>query len=304
MKFLDLIFAARPMLHLPIWSVYLVSLHYHNVLAHERVDGRDLLVLAGLSLLAAGAYYLNQVFDEESDRLNNKLGFLSGRLLTQRCLMLGYLTASLAGLIIGWFVAGVTFGIFIQIFLLGFLYSAPPFRLKDRPIWGLLANAWGVGFLVAFSVMPNVNFHNAGLLGWDNPYFFAAAIGGIYVLTTIPDRKGDRLTGKKTLAVVTGESGSVALATLLLMTAAFLAVRDGYLLLGGIASCSSALSGLALFARHPRILMAAIKLPILLLVLLAGHFYPLYLVFILVLLLATRLYYRRRFGIIYPSLTK
>lgn len=292
------------MLHLPIWSVYLVSLHYHNVLANEQFDGRDTLVLVGLSLLAAGAYYLNQVFDEESDRVNNKLGFLAGGYLTSRNLMLGQLATSVTGLIIGWFVAGVTFGIFIQIFLLGFLYSAPPFRLKDRPIWGLMANAWGVGFLVAFSVMPNINFHNAGLLGWDNPYFFAAAIAGIYVLTTIPDRKGDQLTGKKTLAVVTGESGSVALATLLLITAAYLAVRDGYLILGGIASCSSALSALALVGRHPRVLMAAIKLPILLLVLLAGYFYPPYLVFILVLLFATRLYYRRRFGIIYPSLTK
>ena len=304
MKILDWIFAARPMLHLPIWSVYLVSLKYHNDLSHGHFDWSDLWVLAGLSLLASGAYYLNQVFDEDTDRINNKLGFLSRGMLTQRGLMLVYTITSLAGLIIGWFVASVTFGVFLQIFLLGFLYSAPPFRLKDRAIWGLLANAWGVGFLVSFSVMPHIEFHNSGLLGWDNPYFFATAIGGIYVLTTIPDKVGDEIAGKRTLAVVIGETGAMVIGAVLLFFAAYLAFRDQFLILGGVSMVSGALPAFCVLAAQPRLLRLAIKLPILLLALLTGIFYPLYLVFILVVLLSTRLYYRRRFGVGYPSLTK
>jgi hypothetical protein len=152
--------------------------------------------------------------------------------------------------------------------------------------------------------MPNINFHNAGLLGWDNPYFFAFAIGGIYVLTTIPDKAGDELAGKKTLAVAFGETGALVVAAALLSFAAYLAFRTDYLVLGGLAGLSATLAVLALLVRRPVLLASAIKLPILLLALLAGIFYPLYLVFILVLILATRLYYQRRQGIAYPSLTK
>jgi len=35
MKQLDYIFAARPMLLLPVWSIFLVALHYHHELAQK-----------------------------------------------------------------------------------------------------------------------------------------------------------------------------------------------------------------------------------------------------------------------------
>ena len=70
----DFFFAARPMLHLPIWSVYLVSLHYHNQLSGSKFDLSDLAMLCLLSLMAAAAYYLNQIHDYDSDKINRKLG--------------------------------------------------------------------------------------------------------------------------------------------------------------------------------------------------------------------------------------
>jgi hypothetical protein len=45
---------------------------------------------------------------------------------------------------------------------------------------------------------------------------------------------------------------------------------------------------------------AAAKLPLLLLTLLAGFFYPGYFLFVVALLFGTRIYYRRRFHIAYP----
>ena len=76
MKILDYIGAARPLLHLPVWSIYLVSLHYHHQLSGESFAIRDLVVLGCVTLSAAAAYYLNQVYDFESDGINGKLGFL------------------------------------------------------------------------------------------------------------------------------------------------------------------------------------------------------------------------------------
>ncbi len=304
MRALDLVFAARPMLHVPIWSIYLVSLKYHNDLAGEHFDWRDVATLVCLSLLAAGAYYLNQIFDVASDTVNRKLGFLTDGKLVPGQLMLGYLITSLAALVGGWYLSRITFAILLQLFALGFAYSAPPFRMKDRAFWGFAANTWGIGFLVSFSVMPNINFHNAGLLGWDNPWYFAAAIGGIYLLTTIPDMAGDELAGKRTAAVVLGEAGALILGAVLLVLSAYLGFRNEFILLGSISVAAAGLAAIALIVKRREALKLAIVLPIVLLTLLAGVFYPVYLLFIVVLVILTRVYYRRRLGITYPSLTR
>ena len=75
MKTLDLLFAARPMLHIPVWTVFLITLHYHHELTGDSFDWRDLLMIVSLNLVFAGAYYINQVFDVRSDAINKKLGF-------------------------------------------------------------------------------------------------------------------------------------------------------------------------------------------------------------------------------------
>ena len=46
----------------------------------------------------------------------------------------------------------------------------------------------------------------------------------------------------------------------------------------------------------------AAKMPLLALTLLAGYYYPVYLGFVVALLVGTRTYYHRRFGVIYPEL--
>ncbi len=302
MTWLDFTFAGRPLLHLPIWSVYLVSLHYHQQLTHESFRLTDLLTLIALSLLAAGAYWLNQVYDTDSDRLNDKLGFLQRGYLSQRSLLAAFLVASTVGLLIGVWISLSTLLIFAQLFLLGYLYSAPPFRLKDRAFWGFFANAWSFGFLVPLAVLPGLNEHNAGLLGWDNPIYFFCAVGAIYLLTTIPDRAGDRLTGKRTFAVIWPVGVVKALALVFLGTAAGLAFRSGFTPLVYIALASAVPTALSLVIPQPSFERAAAKFPILLLTLYAGSLYPLYVVFIVVLIVLTRLYYFRRFKQIYPRL--
>ncbi len=302
MKVLDLVFAARPMLHLPIWTVYLVALHYHHQLAGGTFDLTDLGLLACISLLATGASYLNQVFDYESDRINNKVGFLQKGFLSFTHLQAGAVIAWVIPLAVAPFFSQFTFFLFAQFAFLAFAYSAPPLRLKDRAFWGLFANAWAYGFLVALAVMPEITIHNGGLLGWDNPVYFFLAVGATHILTTIPDRKGDAATSKRTIGVVLNRRVALLIALVLLLPAAWLAYRSGYVELAILALVAAALVLVAVFFSSDRPVLLAAKMPLFLLACLAAYFYPGYILFVVALLIACRIYYRKRFGIIYPRL--
>lgn len=298
----DHIFAARPMLHLPGWSVFLVALHYHHQISGDRFSWEDLFILAGITCMTAGTMFLNQIFDRKSDALNRKLGFIADGFLTERQMMAAFIVCSLVGLAIGFSISLATGAIFTQALAVGWLYSAPPARLKDRPWLGLLANGWAIGFLVASAVMPEIGIHTIGLLGWDNPFYFFCVVSGVYCLTTIPDIAGDAATGKRTLAVLFSPRVAMIVAAILYALAAVIAYCTGYLLLAGLAVVALLLVIPNLFQQSTAMVLVAAKLPILLLALLAGYFYPGYLVFMIVLIWLTRVYYKHRFNLIYPRL--
>ncbi|MEW5994479.1 MAG: UbiA family prenyltransferase, partial [Candidatus Zixiibacteriota bacterium] len=301
-KPIDLFFAARPMLHLPIWSIYLTALHYHHELSSERFRPADLGLLLCLSLLAAGAYYINQVYDYHTDLMNKKLGFLQRQFLAQRDMVGAYLVVSLLGLAGAAFYSWFILIVFLQLFVLGYVYSASPLRLKDRPVWGLLANAYCIGFLVSVSIMPDITIHNAGLLGWDNPVYFFLAVAAVYLLTTLPDRDGDRAAGKRTLAVVLPIVVVKLLTLMCLLTAAYIAFRSERTLLVALALIAALPVVLTLIINSVTLVLFAAKLPILLLTLLVSYFFPLYPVFVVVVLIVCRMYYWKRFNLVYPKL--
>ena len=302
MRALDYLFAGRPLLHLPVWSIYLVSLHYHFELAHSSFGWGNLIIMILLSMAAAGAYFVNQIYDEQSDALNDKLGFLQRGLVSRTGLWIGFIACSLISLVGAGLISLQMLVVFAQLVALGFIYSAPPFRLKDRPVWGLLANAYGFGWLIVLTVVPDFGMHNLGLIGWDNPFYFMAAVGSIYVLTTIPDMAGDRLTGKQTIAVIWGVRSSLLLALMLDIAATYIAWRSSYGWLFYLAAIAAFAVLPNVLVPHDRSILLAAKLPILLLTLLAGYFFPVYLVFIVALIFVTRIYYSKRFQIIYPRL--
>ncbi len=300
MKVLDYIFAARPMLHLPVWTVYLVALHYHHQLSGESFDLIDLVIMICLNLLFAGAFYINQVFDFESDRDNNKLGFLQKGMISEREMMAAFLLCSVVAIGVGPFISKITLFLFILIFLLAHIYSAPPLRLKDRPVGGLISNMLAHGFIIAIIVMPGMNAHNNGLLGWDTPFYLSLTVGGTYILTTIPDIVGDREAGKRTIGVALGVNISLVISFILFGLAAAIAFIDGQAPLFYLAGLAIFLVMAAMMIRTEGAVLIAAKLPILGLTLLAGYWYPFYFLFVVALLVATRIYYLKRFGIIYP----
>jgi 4-hydroxybenzoate polyprenyltransferase len=302
MKFLDYLFAARPMLHLPVWSVYLVALHYHFQLSKGAFGIANLAAMAGLTLLAAGAYYVNQVFDLETDSLNQKVGFIQNKIVSIRTLMISFLVVSFIPLAVSALYSKVLFFIYLQLFGFSVLYSIPPFMLKDRAISGLLTNAYCFGFLISISVMPNITQHNAGLLGWDNPLYFFLSVMGVHILTTLADSDGDRAVGKKTISLVLPRHINVALTIFAFVGASLVAYISEHELLLVVSVIAALTSASLLSSNDRRLLLFASKFPIILLTLLAGFFYPAYLLFVVAMILATRAYYKRRFEIIYPKL--
>lgn len=302
MKWVDWIFAARPLLHLPIWSVYLVSLHYHHELSGEEFGLLDLVIMACASLIFSGAAYLNQVYDYDSDLVNGKLGFLQRGYLDRSKMLTAFIICSIPPLAVGALFSVFTLFVFAQLYLLAFSYSDPGWRLKDRPVAGLFANAYAHGLLVPLLVMPDMTIHNAGLLGWDNPIYFFMTVAGIFALTTIPDRVGDSATGKRTLAVVLGPNLTMVVAILFFAGASFTAWHSGYILLVSFSGAALLLTIAALFIRSEGSLLLAAKMPILLLTVAAAWFYSGYFFFVVALVIACRIYYRKRFDMVYPEL--
>lgn len=151
--------------------------------------------------------------------------------------------------------------------------------------------------------MPHITLHNAGLLGWDNPSYFFLSVMGVHILTTIPDIKGDKATGKKTIGLILPLRAALLAALFSFGGAALIAHFSNFLPLMIIAVISATLALTALVTTNLQIILAAAKIPILLLTLLAGYFYPIYFLFVVALLFLTRAYYKRRFNVVYPGLT-
>ncbi len=298
----DYIFAARPLLMLPIWSIYLLSWHYQHRAGDGTFDWTGLVVLAAFTFMAAGSYFLNQIADLQSDFFNNKLGFLQKGIVSARGLTVGFLILSVLSMILSALISIGTLIIAAQIFLLGYCYSASPLRLKDRPVAGFLANAYGYGFLIPVAAIPAANLLRKGFVDWLTPLYFFCTVGSTYLLTTLPDRAGDRLAGKRTSGVVLPRWLVLLLALLLLLASVSVAFFADLKLLMYLSLTAMVPVTLALAIKSDAIILLATKLPILLLTLLAGYFYPWYLLFLVAVVVFTRAYYRHRFGITYPRL--
>lgn len=298
MKVIDFIFAARPMLLLPVWSVYLITCGYVN--GRQPMEFDTLVTLIGVTLVYIGAYFVNHIYDFESDSINKKLGYLQEGLIQRSEMMAGYVSVSTIGLAIVFAVSRKAGVILLPMILLGFMYSVPPFRLKDRPIWGLIANGMAYGLLLPLIVPGYLDLIELPRL-YILAYFFLTVSAG-YLLTIIPDREGDRKTGKITLAVLLPDKPIILLAITLLILSLGSAYALGHYFLALVSLVSIVLFLVAFVIGKETVILFACKVPIFLMSILAGYYYPAYLIFILVLLLLTRLYYRKRFGIAYPRL--
>jgi len=298
-KVIDFIFAARPMLLLPVWSIFLITKHFY--FGETSLEIIDYVVLTCLTFLVAGAYYINQVYDYQSDLINKKLGFLQSGKISKNEMIFVYLFCSVISVITGFKISIFLGALFCVMLALGFTYSAPPLRLKDRPIAGLLSNSIAYGILVPLTIPGFIE--RVEYLAMILPTYLFLTVSAGYLLTILPDRDGDAKTGKQTLAVILSDRTVISVAIVLLLFSVLIAWQMNHLYLMRISSVSLLLYVVTLIYPKSNLILLACKLPILLMSILAGYYYHSYFIFLIALLFLTRLYYKKRFGIVYPRIS-
>jgi 4-hydroxybenzoate polyprenyltransferase len=269
-------------------------------------DPRLWLLLAQVSGLAGSGFVLNQLQDLAGDSANAKCPTLARGLASPRearalavLLLCGALLASLA---LGpWHLAAA--GLFFL--LTGLCYNLPPCRAKDRPLLAPLLAA------PAFALLLLQGSALRGGLGlalglWSGLPLVLAGIS-MSLLATVPDRAGDAAAGKRTWTVAFGARSTWRASCLLMAVAALLALA-GRDLQVGLPALSAALLMLRQARRKAdagepadealRVLRWSAALQGLAL----APSWPGLVLLLLLFLLGARVYYRRRFGLDYPSL--
>lgn len=295
---LDHIFILRPMLHLPVWTIAILGYYGHHPALSGWLD-IPVLMLVGSGLFGA-VFLINQIYDIESDRINNKLHFLPRGYVKVNIAWIMTVLLNILSLLLAFCISPQVGIASIMILILGVLYSAPPFALKNRAWPAALANGLGHGtlvYVIGFCVADGS--FAAGLIK-SIPYFLAVAT--VYIGTTLPDIEGDKKTGKHTIGVKFGESKTqiiILIGYLLALLAGFL-VKDIPFLIASLLVAPFYLW--SAYIRSIKTTVLAVKLSIISLSLAVSYYFPPYLIFLILLIFVTRAYYRYRFNMDYPSL--
>jgi 4-hydroxybenzoate polyprenyltransferase len=222
----DLLFLTRPLLLIPVWGFsafgYKCGLHHLGKPGTLLSFTVPISVYSGIfvfSLSVASVYILNQIADIEVDKKNGGLPLLASGVVTIKS---------------AWITAIVLFGLSVVIplmtgtmslallstatILIGILYSFKPTFFSGRPVLDFISNALGYG-VIAFGTgwyLSGNTFTNLfPFIKASAPYVLLMCAGSIS--STLPDRSGDLEVGKNTTAVVFGNKTANVLATIILL---------------------------------------------------------------------------------------
>lgn len=293
---LDYIFFLRPVLLPPVWTIALLGTIRHGM-TYEMPAWQWAVFFVHLATLFGGVYTLNQICDVESDRANRKLYFLPDGLISipvawRFTIGLDVLALTLSS-IFGW----PHLALSACIVALGIAYSVGRSPWKNHAWLGLVANTIGHGLIVYLFgfVVTGCPLSES----WPASASYTLAVGAVYLATTVPDTTGDRLSGKRTAAVVWGERATLIVATVMVTGAigiGFLS-EDGYLAWSAVAAWPVFFYSVL----RPQASTTAAKVAVGALSIAAAIAYPIYAVLLIAGFLATRLFFRWRFGIAYPT---
>ncbi len=214
---------SRPRFCFYIFGPYLVGLVAAAATREELLDWR--FALFGLYFLLPAnllIYGINDIFDYETDRLNEKKNTYETLVVPdlRRSLLIAILATNLPFII-----ATIVFAYAALPSIAGFLffsifYSAPPIRAKTKPFLDSAFNILYV-FPGAFTYqMLTGNFPPVGLM-------IAAGCwtAAMHAYSAIPDIEADKAAGLKTIATVLGPYGTLTICALLYAASAILSLE-------------------------------------------------------------------------------
>ena len=304
-RFWDFLFLLRPMILVPVWTFYLLGAHHGSDATGRAIPLLPFAVgLLSFTALLGAIYILNQITDRETDRANNKLFLVSHSIIPLRSAWTEAALLVLFSFALSLWLMPISFTVILAVSLaLGIAYSVDPLRFKRRPLLDILASGVGSGVLNTLAGWTAVGAPLEGLMILS-PYVLAVA--SVHLVTTLADIEGDRANGMKTSGVLLGvRKGTITAAALMVGAVALATAFDNR------PAFYASLISLPLFLLPARVAQGepargAVLLPAkgatLVFSVTAGFLFPLYIPALVLLVFLTRLYYKRRFGMPYPSL--
>lgn len=304
-RLLDYFFILRPILFFPGWTTTLAGYlcatgggYPWTMWSGKAPSGLILVGIASAMLMGAG-FIVNQWYDTDSDRLNNKLFFLAQDFVSKKAAIAEAMFLMLGALILASRVSVLMLVIFmVAALLFTVVYNMKPLALKDRVFGSFVANAL-MGFLAFAYGWFVMSDSWTRLLTSGVPYLFFNT--SLYFLTTIPDASGDRDTQKQTICVVYGMPTTIrwglAFEVAALISGAMLA--DPVILVPTIVVLPLFLYLLFHPVRH--VVIRTIKLGLFSFAISVAVYFPAFIILIVFFFFFTRWYYRRRFHITYPN---
>jgi 4-hydroxybenzoate polyprenyltransferase len=301
----DLVFLTRPPLLCASATFFLVG----AISALRSTTGsyqvslmRPALHSLGLYLLVvAFAFVVNQIFDVKSDAINKKNFILPSGAVTRAEAAVFAAALAAAVIYLGRNETAAVALLLLAGLVLGVAYSVPPVRLKAVPFADLATNVAGFGW-IGF-VMGWLVFSRLGGEVCVRAIPYVISMAAIFLNTCIPDEDGDRQARDWTTCVVLGKR-TVSLAAVVLMAsaaAAGIAVDEPICAAAALGS----IPGLVAVAVRPTAAnsVLASQLAARVLFVLASVCAPVLAAMGVAAYVMSRVYYARRFGVRYPSMT-
>ncbi|MBN1601823.1 MAG: UbiA family prenyltransferase [Chitinispirillaceae bacterium] len=317
-KAIDCFFLLRIPLLAPVWTILILG--WISGKEHASPGGVFTRMLSwsdsgflwlgilGFSLIVASIYVVNQIADIESDRINHKLFLLPHKIISIRTAWVLASLCAVSGMLIASFLGVVFVVLFATGLFIGFLYDLPPFELKNHAWGGVISNSLGHGiltFLIGWFLSKEAFTFSTDLLltGLLSSAAAGFANGAVFLATTIPDAEGDARTGKKTFCVKYGEKATartaVVFCALALIFSFFIEFNQWVMIVPTLISLLLFL--IFTFSTKKEMAFQVFKWPVFLLSATVAVYIPEYAILIFATFFGSRIYYRNRFGIEYPT---
>ncbi|HEY5133856.1 MAG TPA: UbiA family prenyltransferase [Candidatus Krumholzibacteriaceae bacterium] len=303
-KPVDYIFLLRPMILIPVWTFYLLGARHGANASGVAIEAAHLAAgLVSFTALLGAIYIMNQIADRAADLAGNKLFLIPRGIITVRAAWIEAAALVVVSFALALATLSALFAVILAVSLvLGAAYSLEPVRLKRRPVVDVLANAAGNGVL---NTLAGWVAAGAPIAGWTSLIPYPFAVASVHLATTLADVEADSKMGFKTSGVMLGVSRGLFCSTALMGGAAVASYVTGNnpALIASILSLPFFLIPVRSItgpARNPDALIPA-KTATIIFSIAAGFLFPLYVPALAAVILLTRLYYARRFGIEYPS---
>ncbi len=251
-QLLFLVQVSRPIVWPVLPLVYALGLHAAHAELNSLAIAQMVLLTFPMNLIGCG---LNDIYDYESDRLSMRRQkiWAANVMPETRPFVMQACLAMMPLMILG---ACLTrnrdnFVASVSLVLMAWLYSVPPYRLKERPPLDSVANGLGY-FLLPLMMGYSMNGNPREMPA--RYYLLALCVAGVHALATAADYDADRAAGHRTLAATFGRRVAAALACAAFVASWTFGGFESFAVRAYLATC---VAGTAAAAAVPRPLVIA-----------------------------------------------